>query len=335
MGFPLDLRDLMSSSQKLRTEREKHLRIAVLIDAAAPEAAVDALRVALMPQTGNARLQVEAVVPGDVLDVESSADVVVALTGPGDTLAPSLLRAREHFIPTVLVALEDDREQLARRLGHPLLDSIARTETDDMTLELGKWLGERAQGKRLALAANFAFVRRAVAEEAVKSTSVQNAVIGGVAFIPGADMPLMTANQAKMVMQIAAAYGEPLGAERIKELATVIGGAFVLRTVARQFVGLIPGFGWAIKAGIGYSGTLAMGYAAIEYFEGGGDVRGLAEKVREARDKAMSTARRGRREAIPAHATVVSERDEDPYESAAGSPVALQDQSSPEVDYEL
>ena len=39
-----------------------------------------------------------------------------------------------------------------------------------------------------------------------------------VVFIPGADMPIMTLNQAKMLLQIAAAYGQPLSAERIKEL---------------------------------------------------------------------------------------------------------------------
>jgi hypothetical protein len=47
-----------------------------------------------------------------------------------------------------------------------------------------------------------------------------------------------------------------------------VGGAFAFRTVARQFVGLVPGFGWAIKGGIGATGTIAMGYAAVSYFEG-------------------------------------------------------------------
>ncbi len=312
MALPLDIRDMMSSGQKFRTERERPVRIAVLIDATADEAAIDALREALLPQTGNASLHVEAVVPGDVLDVDSSADVVVALTGPGATLAPSLERAHGRFIPTVLLAAEDDREAVARRLAHPLLDTLVDTDASQLIDKLGSWLGEKVQGKRMALAANFAFVRRAVATEAVKSTAFQNAVIGGVVIIPGADMPLMTANQAKMVMQIAAAYGQPLGAERIKELATVVGGAFVLRTIARQFVTLLPGFGWALKAGIGYSGTLAMGYAAVEYFEGGGDLRGLAAKLKDARDGAVEAAatriKRGQpAEVIPAEAWVVEE----------------------------
>ncbi len=306
MAMPVDVRDLMKSGSRLREEREKQVRLAVYVDAEAPEEVVSALKAALSPQMSTARLHVEPVVPGDILIVDDAADAVIALAGPGETIAESLSRARERFVPTVALVLDEPRDQAARRLAHPVLDTLAEQSAEDLVDVLGHWLADRVSGKRLALAANFAFVRKAVAEEAVKATSFQNAVIGGVAIIPGADMPVMTANQAKMVLQIAAAYGEPLGAERVKELAAVIGGAFALRTVARQLAGLVPGFGWALKAGIGYSGTLAMGYAAIDYFEHGGDVSGLADRVREARDRAVAAARRRRRgEPIPADAYVV------------------------------
>jgi len=323
MAFPLDMRDMMSSSSKLRVEREKPIRIAVFVDAQAPQLAVDALKQALIPQSGNAFLHVEAVMPGEVLEVESNADAVIGLTGTGTTLEPSLRRSRDRFIPTVVLGLEPERDVLARRLSSPMLDTFADEDPHELVESLGRWLAEKVPGKRVAMAANFEFVRRAVAEEAVKSTSFQNAVIGGVVILPGADLPLMTANQAKMVMQIAAVYGEPLGAERVKELAAVIGGAFALRAVARQFVGLIPGFGWAVKAAIGYSGTLAVGYAAIEYFEAGGDVRGLADKVKEARDKAVEAASRrrgkGEREVLQANAWVA----EDGESAAVVAEVAL------------
>ncbi len=309
MAMPLDIRDLVSSGSKLRTEREKPVRIAVYVDAQAPEAAVDALKDALRPQMSTARLHVEPVVPGDVLVVDDAADAVIGLTGPGGTLGPSLSRARDRFVPTALLALGEPRDLVSRRLQHPILDTLAADAPDELVEALGKWLADRVNGKRLALAANFEFVRHAVAEESIKNTAFQNAVVGGVVIIPGADMPIMTANQAKMILQIAAAYGEPLGTERIKELAAVVGGAFVFRSVARQALALVPGFGWAIKAGIGYSGTLAMGYAALEYFEHGGDVSGLAERIRDARDRAIDAARRkgGREEAIPAHAWVADE----------------------------
>lgn len=327
MALPLDIRDLMSSGAKLHAERDKPLRIAVFVDAEAPDEAVQALREALRPQTANARIHVEAAVPGDVLEVDASADAAIALAGPGTTVAQSARLARERFIPTAVVGFNEPKDAVSRRLDHPLVDVVVSDTADGLVDGLGLWLADRLAGKRLALAANFGFVRRAVAEEAVKSTSFQNAVIGGVAIIPGADLPLMTANQAKMVLQVAAAYGQPLGAERIKELAAVVGGAFALRTVARQFVGLIPGFGWALKAGIGYSGTLAMGYAAIEYFEGGGDVRGLGEKLAQAREKAIDAARRRgrRREVIEGHAWEAGREPGSPAEQPGTPPVVLAD----------
>lgn len=291
MALPLDIRDLMSSGARLRDDREKHVRIAVYIDAEASQSAVDALKAALHPQMSTARLHVEAVVPGDVLIVDDAADAVVALAGHSDTLAPSLQRARDRFVPTALLVLGEGRDLASTRFGHPLLDTVTGEEPEELVAGLGIWLADRLGSKRLALAANFPFVRRAVAIEAVKATAFQNGVIGGVMIIPGADMPLMTANQAKMVLQIAAAYGEPLGAERVKELAAVIGGAFAFRTVARQAATLLPGFGWALKAAIGYTGTMAMGHAAIDYFERGGDLSDLGIRLKEARDRAIETAR--------------------------------------------
>ncbi len=330
MAMPLDIRDLLGFGARLREEREKNVRLAVYVDGAAPQEAVDALKAALHPQMSTARLHVEAVVPGDVLVVDDSADAVIALAGPDVTLAPSLGRARDRFVPTALLVMNESRDGAAQRLGHPLLDTLVAEDAAELIEQLGRWLADRLGTKRLALAANFPFVRKAVALEHVKATAFQNGVIGGVAIIPGADMPLMTANQAKMLLQIAAAYGEPLGAERAKELAAVVGGAFVFRTLARQLVTLVPGFGWALKAGIGYSGTLAMGYAAIDYFEHGGDVSGLAERVRDARERAIEAARRRRRgEPIPANAWVAESGHDAESPQSSLPPAASSSESEP------
>lgn len=155
---------------------------------------------------------------------------------------------------------------------------------------MGEWIIDACRDKRLAFALAFPFVRRPLSVDAVNATAVQNAGVGLVVFIPGADLPIMTLNQAKMLLQIAAAYGEPLGKERVKELAAVVGGAFACRSVARQIVAFVPALGWAVKAAIGYAGTLAMGRAAIEYFEDGGNVSGLVGVVSAARDKVVDAA---------------------------------------------
>lgn len=169
---------------------------------------------------------------------------------------------------------------------------------------MGEWIIAACKDKRLAFALAFPFVRRPLSLDAVRATSVQNAGVGVVVFIPGADMPIMTLNQAKMLLQIAAAYGEPMSAARAKELAAIVGGAFACRSVARQVAGAVPAIGWAVKAGVGYAGTKAMGLAAVEYFERGGNIAGLAGVVSTATAKATQIA--GDVAATPAGARVLS-----------------------------
>ena len=182
-----------------------------------------------------------------------------------------------------------------------LIDDAAAAALDR---RMGEWVVAACREKRLALALSFPFVRRPLSLEAVSATSLQNAGIGLVLFIPGADMPLMTLNQAKMLLQIAAAYGEPMSVARVKELAAIVGGAFACRSVARQVAGAVPAIGWAVKAGVGYAGTKAMGLAAVEYFERGGNIAGLAGVVSTATAKATQIA--GDVAATPAGARVLS-----------------------------
>lgn len=318
MRLPVDIPDLMRSGGKIREQREMPIRIAIFVEADAPDGLVDAVREALHPQTANARIHVDVVGPDDVLIVDPLADAVVGVVGGGQLLPRSLEAARDRGVPTVALVQSLEREAWARVLGHPVRDVIGDPDAEKLvTHDLGAWFSDRLETKRLALAVNFAFMRRVVALEAVNTTAFQNAAIGTAPFLPGTDMPIMTANQMKMVLQIAAAYGEPMTAQRMRELGVVLGGAFAFRAVARTAMGFIPGFGWAIRGGIGYTGTVAMGRAAIEYFEAGGTPQGLSEKLKETAEK----LRRGApEEPLPAHAVVVGT---EPVPSQSAPPVML------------
>lgn len=212
-----------------------------------------------------------------------------------DLIAPEVKDGSVVMLPEPVVVSSEDPDQDAY-VYDPLdpftLEPYALTEEfqKELSNKMGEWIVSTFKEKRLAFAQAFDFVRRPLSLDAVKSTSIQNGGVGLVVIIPGADMPVMTMNQAKMILQIAAAYGQPLTSERVKELAAVVGGGFALRSVARQVVGVVPALGWAVKAAIGYTGTLAMGHAAIEYFEGGGNVAGLAAVVDKARAAAVEAA---------------------------------------------
>lgn len=157
---------------------------------------------------------------------------------------------------------------------------------------MGEWIIAACADKKLAFALAFPFVRKPLSLDAINATAIQNAGVGLVPLIPGADMPIMTLNQIKMLFQIATAYGEPLDMGRAKEVAAVVGGAFICRNIARSAAGLVPVIGGVIRGGVGYAGTVAMGRAAIEYFESGGDMVGFASVLQSARDEAVDITKK-------------------------------------------
>lgn len=106
--------------------------------------------------------------------------------------------------------------------------------------QLGTWIVQNVPSKRLSLARAFPFIRHPLAVELAKQTTIQNGAIGLVFFVPGADMPLIALNQAKMVLQIAAVYGKEMSKERLGEVLAVMAGGFGCRAVARQLVARAP-----------------------------------------------------------------------------------------------
>src|SRR5918997_793129 len=174
--------------------------------------------------------------------------------------------------------------------------------TADLAARLGAQRGDQgaeiildASGETLALSGKGV---REPGEIRLSSTG-ENAVVGAIP-IPGADMPVMTANQARMVLNIAAAHDEELSLDRAGELLGVLAAGFGLRALARQAVKLVPVGGWAAAAVIGYAGTVAMGRATVLYFEGGKqklEEREISEIKHPANEEAkefVSRLRRGR-----------------------------------------
>jgi uncharacterized protein (DUF697 family) len=81
-----------------------------------------------------------------------------------------------------------------------------------------------------------------------------------------ADMVVLTKNQALMAYKIALALDLPSDwRETIPKLATVVGGGFLWRLIARQLVGLVPGFGIVPKVAVSYAGTYAVGQAVYQW----------------------------------------------------------------------
>jgi len=134
---------------------------------------------------------------------------------------------------------------------------------------IAKVLARRLGEGGTSLAARLPSIRKQVCRELIRSFSRTNGLVGAAVFVPGVDMPVLTMNQARLVLRIALAHGEQVDASRLPELLAVVAGGAGLRTVAREALGALPVAGWALKGAIAYTGTRAIGEAALQYFEAG------------------------------------------------------------------
>ncbi len=223
---------------------------------------------------GGARL-VDEVSPAAVEPTPRTFDpwdiiVVVAAGTGGREMAPFVRAARAGGRGVVAVVRGHEEDDWLRA-ADVATDEVARSYGPGAkprpTLENRVVRAADHQGG--ALAAHLPAVRRAYCDHVILANAKQNGVIGVVVIIPGADMPAMTANQIRMVLQIAAAYGQEIGFDRAVEILSVVGSGFAFRALARQALTFVPGFGWVIKGAVGMSATLALGRAAVAYFEAG------------------------------------------------------------------
>jgi small GTP-binding protein len=110
--------------------------------------------------------------------------------------------------------------------------------------------------------------RRQAANGAIRVAVAWAGAIGAEP-IPGVDIPLLIANQVRLVLRLAAIYGEPISVENARELVATIVSGVALRYLAEEAAKALPGPGWIISGSIAAAGTWAMGRVAVEYFESG------------------------------------------------------------------
>ena len=175
--------------------------------------------------------------------------VVAVQTGPDDVdvpyvLATDVVRCR----PGAGFPVEEILDALAARLG------------EDGT----------------ALAARLPALREALCRGLIESFSRKNGILSVAIFVPGADFPVLTLNQLRLVLRLAAAHGVEVDQQRAPEILATVAAGLGFRTVARQAVGVVPVAGWLVKGAVAYGGTRAVGEAATRYFQRvSGDAAGV------------------------------------------------------------
>lgn len=102
--------------------------------------------------------------------------------------------------------------------------------------------------------------------------------------VPLIDLPVQVMTLTGLMLRIGAVYERPPSDLQRREVIAAVAGGLAGRLGAQQLAKLVPVVGWAASSIIGWSGTWALGKAAITYFEAGGDA---------AVDRGWDTARNG------------------------------------------
>ncbi|HEY9899827.1 MAG TPA: DUF697 domain-containing protein [Pantanalinema sp.] len=268
MSLPAPVQELWNVWREIEGKAGQPMTLGLV---AAPGPERDHWRDALLIGSSNAE-RLHAIDPDEAHPAVADLYLVL-VTSSSSAIAremPALTHLDRSKLAIALVGIPDHLAATREReLIHALsLDAdqvVPVASLKELAGPFARVLFDRFPELVIPLSRQFPIFRHEAAWQEVQATAKQNGVVGVIP-IPGADMPLMTANQIKMILRMAAMFDMPLGVDRARELLAVVGGGFGLRTAARQIAKFVPGPGWILGGAIGYSGTLAMGKAALEYF---------------------------------------------------------------------
>jgi small GTP-binding protein len=118
--------------------------------------------------------------------------------------------------------------------------------------------------------------RRAAGQRIIRNATLVS-LAAGIEPIPLVDIPILLGTQIRLVLRLAALYGEPLDANNAMKharelLATMVGG-LGLRYLAEQAAKLVPFGGDFIAGAIAGAATWSIGQVALEYYDSGKQIK--------------------------------------------------------------
>ena len=143
--------------------------------------------------------------------------------------------ARRARVPVIVVAAG---REAPPRIPFVLPTDVVRVEpghgfpVETIARVLARSLGEEAT----SLARRLPVLRPAVCDRLIDSFARKNGIVSAAVFIPGADLPVLTLNQIRMVLRICAACGLEVDNQRAPEILATIGAGLGLRALAREFL---------------------------------------------------------------------------------------------------
>jgi uncharacterized protein (DUF697 family) len=168
---------------------------------------------------------------------------------------------------------DEEAARLAAQLGLQDIIPISARSGDNVTAELIPALIETSPEAAMILGRQLPGYRRAAANKLVRTAALIS-LAAGLEPIPLVDIPILLGNQIRMVLRIAAIYGEPLSARHFRELIPTVIGGLLFRYLAEEAAKIVPIGGDLVAGAIAAAGTWSLGMVAVEYFESGKKLSG-------------------------------------------------------------
>ncbi len=117
--------------------------------------------------------------------------------------------------------------------------------------------------------------RRAAAQRIIRNATLVS-LAAGIEPIPFIDIPILLGTQIRLVLRIAALYGENMNAldtmKHARELVVTMAGGLGFRFLAEQAAKAVPFGGDFVAGAIAAAATWSIGEVALEYYENGKEV---------------------------------------------------------------
>ena len=229
--------------------------------------------------------------PGHLPDVMEmgmqQASLVVFMIDGEKGLRPDdrnlLITIREMEKPTIVVvnkidslknalAGDDLANDIAMRLGVTGVIPISARNGTNVAEELVPAMIAASPEAALVIGRELPAYRRQAAQRIIRNATLVS-LAAGLEPVPLIDIPILIGTQVRLVLRMAALYGEPIdSAEALKharELVVTMISGLGLRYLAEQAAKAVPFGGDIIAGAIAGAATWSIGEVALEYYEGG------------------------------------------------------------------
>jgi len=161
--------------------------------------------------------------------------------------------------------------EVAAMLGALGVIPISARTGENIVEELIPAMIEASPEAALIIGHELPAFRREAAQRIIRNATLVS-LAAGLQPIPLIDIPILLGTQIRLVLRLAALYGEPLDSADVlkhaRELTATMVGGLGLRLLAEQAAKAVP-FGGDVVAGVIAGGaTWSIGQVALEYYEG-------------------------------------------------------------------